>query len=674
MRMTTEEQLEKSKSRTPQVLKNIEVKQELGFPTTQLLRRHISDTRKSFLFAGGAKPSDTEFERILGTNDLVDEFFFERALLAGRPVCRIQLRDDFGATKGWATGFMVSPRLMLTNHHVFAEAGDAAPSLAEFNYRLGIAGQPEQSHKFKLRPDLYFHANPDLDYAIVAVETESLDGAAKLSSFGFHRLLARAGKVVEKEWLSIVQHPGGAFRQWAIRENQCIDASDPNFLWYMSDTAPGSSGAAVLNDSFQVVALHHSGKAQQDADGRYVLKDGNKTDSLAGVDEDLIIWIANEGVRISSICASLLADAKKDELFPELQAAMEGGDVLSTAYSRSNAGEKVMAPAGPASAQINAGRLEIGTLVLELNDTDGVRTVLSSSLLGGAFEGLKEPIVDRDYTNRTGFNTSFLDVPTPLPDLVDKKKAATMVHSSEYLIPYEHFTVVLHAERKLPIFTASNVDWSKSARTPDPSQAYARKPLGGLGKNDQEKWMLDTRIAAEHQIPDSFYTNDNQAFDKGHLVRRDDVCWGSEYSEIRRANGDTYHVTNCSPQVKSFNRSTDAGIWGQLENLIGGQSGAGRLCIFAGPILADEDEVFEGTEKIKIPSRYWKVICAISEGELKVYPFLLEQELAPKLFEFSVPPEWKIHMTSLEALQKIIRLLEFPAVYHNADQGKNLSP
>lgn len=37
MRMTTEEQLERSKSRTPQVLKNIEVKQERGWSVPELV-------------------------------------------------------------------------------------------------------------------------------------------------------------------------------------------------------------------------------------------------------------------------------------------------------------------------------------------------------------------------------------------------------------------------------------------------------------------------------------------------------------------------------------------------------------------------------------------------------------------------------------------------------------
>src|SRR5690606_15015192 len=44
--------------------------------------------RARHLEFGGARPTDTELERIIGdSNDLVDEFYLERALLAARPVC-----------------------------------------------------------------------------------------------------------------------------------------------------------------------------------------------------------------------------------------------------------------------------------------------------------------------------------------------------------------------------------------------------------------------------------------------------------------------------------------------------------------------------------------------------------------------------------------------------------
>ena len=93
------------------------------------------------------------------------------------------------------------------------------------------------------------------------------------------------------------------------------------------------------------------------------------------------------------------------------------------------------------------------------------------------------------------------------------------------------------------------------------------------------------RISQEHQLPDIFFAKDRGSFDKGQLVRREDVCWGATFEDVRRANGDTYHTTNCSPQVLGYNRSA-RGIdnWGDLENLVLSQAKAERYCLFAGPV------------------------------------------------------------------------------------------
>ena len=101
----------------------------------------------------------------------------------------------------------------------------------------------------------------------------------------------------------------------------------------------------------------------------------------------------------------------------------------------------------------------------------------------------------------------------------------------------------------------------------------------GLGPNDQEKWATDPRIPEDHKLPDVFFTKDRQSFDKGHIVRREDVCWGRSFAMVRRANGDTFHTTNCSPQVKGFNRFGEDGLWGKLENFIIDQAKTETSCL-----------------------------------------------------------------------------------------------
>jgi endonuclease G len=174
-------------------------------------------------------------------------------------------------------------------------------------------------------------------------------------------------------------------------------------------------------------------------------------------------------------------------------------------------------------------------------------------------------------------------------------------------------------------------------------------------------------VEPKFQIPDGFYNRDQGAFDKGHIVRREDVCFGANYAEVRRANGDTFHVTNCSPQRASFNRAP--GIWGDLENFIGAQSDTERLCVFAAPILAASDKVFPGTEDVKLPSRFWKVVCAVKKDKLQVFAFVLEQDVSDLPLEFQVDAEWKHRQVALKKLESMIALVKFPKLYHDADQA-----
>ena len=170
-------------------------------------------------------------------------------------------------------------------------------------------------------------------------------------------------------------------------------------------------------------------------------------------------------------------------------------------------------------------------------------------------EGLVEPFHEEDLSNRKGYDERFLGVRVPMPKVIDRK-IVSKLDSGAYRLPYEHFSVVMHRTRRLALFTASNVDADPAKKKPEPGRDYTRTALTGLvHSDDREKWFTDPRIPATHQLPNRFFDADRASFDKGHIVRREDVAWGSSYDELRRANGDTYHVTNCSPQIESFNRA-----------------------------------------------------------------------------------------------------------------------
>jgi endonuclease I/V8-like Glu-specific endopeptidase len=269
-------------------------------------------------------------ERILFKNDLMRINYLERGTLAGHAVGRLWIRSTNGQLVGYATGFMVSPRLLLTNQHVLPTR-ESAYGQVEFNYQDGIDGQPLQSVIFTLDPDTFFIADKALDYALVAVQAQS---HIDLNRFGWHRLIEDEGKVIIGEYVSIIQHPGGEPKQVALRENQLVDVL-PEFLHYQTDTAVGSSGSPVFNDQWEVVAVHHSGVPKRDRQGRILSIDGQVWTDDQG--EQKIAWLANEGTRISCIIKhikqqrlSRFAKPLRDELFEAIP------DTTSRARSASN--------------------------------------------------------------------------------------------------------------------------------------------------------------------------------------------------------------------------------------------------------------------------------------------------------------------------------------------------
>jgi endonuclease G, mitochondrial len=191
---------------------------------------------------------------------------------------------------------------LITNHHVFENKSVAVPSQVRFEYEESVENEINPGVVFNLEPGAFFYANKDLDFAIVAVSPVSQDGQHPLIDYGFLPLLDVPGKHLIPEQVNIIQHPNGEKKQLALRENEIVDRDD-NFLRYHTDTLPGSSGSPVLNDDWEVVALHHSGVPKLDAAGNVLKRDGSIYQK--GEDETLIDWISNEGVRASQIVKTL---------------------------------------------------------------------------------------------------------------------------------------------------------------------------------------------------------------------------------------------------------------------------------------------------------------------------------------------------------------------------------
>jgi hypothetical protein len=195
---------------------------------------------------GGGLPA-SDYEVIVRENTLQPVYYLEAALAASRAVVRLM-----GAT-GWGTGFLVGEGLVMTCAHVIANLQDLHRTFVFFNYQLDPAGRPVPGRTVVPVADGAFFASPktELDFALFEVRPEEVPADAR--PLGFRAQPAEVG-----ERVSIVQHPGGGYKMFSMRNN-LVEYADARVLQYTTSTLKGSSGAPVLDEGLRVVGVHHRG-------------------------------------------------------------------------------------------------------------------------------------------------------------------------------------------------------------------------------------------------------------------------------------------------------------------------------------------------------------------------------------------------------------------------------
>lgn len=153
-----------------------------------------------------------------------------------------------------ATGFLITPELLLTNAHVLPDADTARTGVAQFNFERRLDGSLTRVSEFTLDPDRVFVTNEALDYALVAISSDR-DGVPG-HTYGWCSLGGHIGKVVAGEQVQIVGHPVGEPKMVSLGKEVKYVLDD--FLQYASAFGLGSSGAPVFNMQWELVAMHHA--------------------------------------------------------------------------------------------------------------------------------------------------------------------------------------------------------------------------------------------------------------------------------------------------------------------------------------------------------------------------------------------------------------------------------
>jgi len=209
-------------------------------------------------------------EIVIEEDDTLDVGFLHEGSAASRSVAKLLVHRHFNGTPsmlagnrpdlGKGTGWMLAPRLLVTNHHVV-------------NARIPRLEPPASPQDFELQGrsilvQFDFHkassviaatrsvacvANDrTLDFALLRLPDDAPDRPPlRLRPTPITKPQERA----LQERVNVLQHPNGDPMRLGFRNNFVVIGTEDK-LSYLTDTAGGSSGSPICDDAWFVAALH----------------------------------------------------------------------------------------------------------------------------------------------------------------------------------------------------------------------------------------------------------------------------------------------------------------------------------------------------------------------------------------------------------------------------------
>ncbi len=313
-----------------EVLKQINSIKEKSLPI--LKTKDIEDPGPEVKI-GSDKRVDLEslgnLERIINRKNFLPASFLEEGAIIQRAVARVVFKEPYGnfdTGDGWATGFMVSPSLFMTNNHVISSKNFAKKFKAQFNYQNDLSGNSTTTDEYIFDPEDVFFTDSSLDVTLIRVQKKHqfslarnrfsieneytpnpLDPIHKIPQIDIHNLITddlikrwmfspiyagnkwgyiklnKNPSYAKDQFLNIIQHPNARRKEVALQEN-LITKIFSNKIQYTTDTEPGSSGSPVFNNHWDLVGLHHSAGERNQRTNK---------------------WVSNQGIRIDKIIAAL---------------------------------------------------------------------------------------------------------------------------------------------------------------------------------------------------------------------------------------------------------------------------------------------------------------------------------------------------------------------------------
>jgi endonuclease G len=195
------------------------------------------------------------------------------------------------------------------------------------------------------------------------------------------------------------------------------------------------------------------------------------------------------------------------------------------------------------------------------------------------------------------------DFDVPMPTL--NQRLVDVAFDTGKPIDHSRFSLVFHEQRGFAIFTAHNIDGASILAK------------GTIDRDDN--FRPDPAIQ-----PDELQVNNNRGYkgvdnpwDRGHMVRRSSLHWGSE-SDARVADDESFFWSNIAPQHHRLHSSA----WGHIERWMLARVAEThrRACVFTGPIFTLDDPSIDnglGEPPFRLPAGFWKVM-ATRDGDRRL--------------------------------------------------------
>lgn len=225
-------------------------------------------------------------------NTLLPINFLTKGINASKSVAKVEIKK--GSITNVGTGFLFKldtfdDLFFMTNHHVVSSEDDIANTRIIFNYEEDTNGNTKNTKSFKIDSNSTWYTSPvqKLDVTIFKLLATNED----LEEFEY--LFLKKISIEKNNFVNIIQHPGGQFKQISLYHNIVTNVK-VRIIQYLTDTMPGSSGSPVFNSSWEVVALHHSGGLRKKFEEKGDFKYRNEGIHINSIIDFLMLKLTNK--------------------------------------------------------------------------------------------------------------------------------------------------------------------------------------------------------------------------------------------------------------------------------------------------------------------------------------------------------------------------------------------